>query len=122
MSTAIKLPDRLVEEARREARVMRRSIEKQVEYWAELGKSIERSGQFDASRISMFMRGEQEYDGLRPEEQAVARRRLDGETEHADHGTRDRDVNYLVGLLHCESPETGSTALRCSRSRRIPVS
>jgi hypothetical protein len=41
MSTALKLSDELVDLARAHAVVMHRSLPKQIEYWARLGKMVE---------------------------------------------------------------------------------
>jgi hypothetical protein len=41
MATAIKLSDLLVQEAKPYAQAMHRSIPKQIEYWARLGKVVE---------------------------------------------------------------------------------
>lgn len=41
MATAIKLSDLLVQEAKPYAQAMHRSIPKQIEYWARLGKVAE---------------------------------------------------------------------------------
>lgn len=41
MATAIKLSDLLVEDAKAYAQVMHRSVPKQIEYWARLGKIAE---------------------------------------------------------------------------------
>lgn len=41
MSVAIKLPDKLVKDAKRYANLYHRSAPKQIEYWASIGKLIE---------------------------------------------------------------------------------
>lgn len=41
MATALKLPDELVELARPHAAAKHRSIPKQIEHWARLGKAVE---------------------------------------------------------------------------------
>lgn len=41
MATAIKLSDELVNSARPYANAMQRSVTKQIEYWAKLGKAAE---------------------------------------------------------------------------------
>ena len=41
MATAIKLSDELVNSARPYANAMQRSVTKQIEYWAKLGKTAE---------------------------------------------------------------------------------
>ena len=41
MTTAIKLSDDLVEQARRHGRVYSRSAPKQIEYWSRIGRIVE---------------------------------------------------------------------------------
>ena len=41
MSTTMKLPDDLVEMAKSHAAAQQRTIPKQIEYWARLGKAVE---------------------------------------------------------------------------------
>jgi hypothetical protein len=41
MSTAIKIPDTLANEAKRVAIFNKRSITKQIEYWAQIGRMVE---------------------------------------------------------------------------------
>ena len=40
MATAIKLSDLLVQEAKPYAQAMHRSVPKQIEYWARIGKAV----------------------------------------------------------------------------------
>ncbi|MCF6355843.1 MAG: ParD-like family protein [Candidatus Polarisedimenticolaceae bacterium] len=40
MSTALRLDDRLVHEAEAEAGLLKRTVPKQIEYWAEIGKLV----------------------------------------------------------------------------------
>ena len=44
MPSAVKLSDEIVAVARKEALVMKRSIAGQVEFWAQLGRSVEAAG------------------------------------------------------------------------------
>jgi hypothetical protein len=41
MSTAIKLSDKLIEQAKRHAALYHRSLPKQIEYWSHIGKIAE---------------------------------------------------------------------------------
>lgn len=42
--SSVKLPAALVDEARHAAQPMRRSVASQIEYWATLGRALERTG------------------------------------------------------------------------------
>jgi hypothetical protein len=41
MSISIRLPDSLIEKAKRQAELDKRSPAKQIEYWAEIGQTLE---------------------------------------------------------------------------------
>jgi hypothetical protein len=51
MATAIKLSDLLVEDAKPYAQAMHRSIPKQIEYWARLGKVAEENPDLPISML-----------------------------------------------------------------------
>jgi len=51
MSIAIKLSDHLVEEAKPYAQAMHRSVPKQIEYWARLGKVAEENPDLPISML-----------------------------------------------------------------------
>ena len=58
MPSAVKLSDEIVKDARREAKLMKRSIAGQVEYWANLGRTIESSGLFSVDQVRAVLNGE----------------------------------------------------------------
>jgi len=65
MSTAIKISKEIVEEARLTARVTRRSMAGQVEYWAFIGKIAEDNPDLSFSVIKDILLGrEQLKEGL----------------------------------------------------------
>jgi len=51
MATALKLSDKLVESARPYATAMNRSVTKQIEYWARIGKAAEDNPDLPISMI-----------------------------------------------------------------------
>lgn len=55
---SVKLPSALVDEARAAAHTMRRSVASQVEYWATLGKALERAGLTTADSEALIARQE----------------------------------------------------------------
>ncbi len=55
---SIKLPTDLVDAARADAAVFRRSIGGQVEHWARLGRAIEASPAFPLGRVRAALNGE----------------------------------------------------------------
>lgn len=60
---------------------MSRSLTKQVEHWAQLGRRLERSGLFSYSQMRSFLDGEHPFDELSGLEQAVATEALLEELE-----------------------------------------
>jgi len=65
MSIAIKISDKIANEARISAKVARRSMAGQVEYWASIGKIAEDNPDFSFSVINDILLGrEQLKEGL----------------------------------------------------------
>ena len=58
----------LVEDARRDARVFRRSLSGQVEHWARLGQAIEAAPGFTLDRVRAALAGKFHVDALTAEE------------------------------------------------------
>ena len=67
-STAIKLPDELIDEARRYGAVYSRSIPKQIEYWSRIGRITEENPDLPYSFIKDILLGmtETNADDLSP--------------------------------------------------------
>jgi hypothetical protein len=78
--SAIKLRDEFVELARREAKIMRRSIAGQVEHWAVLGRQCE--SLLGSDKVRMVLEGKGSVHDLTPLEDAryieALGRRLEG--------------------------------------------
>jgi ParD-like antitoxin of type II bacterial toxin-antitoxin system len=72
MSRAIKVSTELAETAAQEAEVMSRSLTKQIEHWAILGRRLERSGMFSHRQVLSFLQGHLEFDNLTGLEQGVS--------------------------------------------------
>ena len=78
MPSAVKLSTELVESARRESRLWSRSMTQQIEHWARIGRSIERSDAISVERIRAALSAELELDALDAEERAAATGQLEG--------------------------------------------
>jgi hypothetical protein len=64
---SVKLPISLVSQAREAAQPMRRSVASQIEYWATLGKALERAGLTTADSQGLIAREERAtYDVAKP--------------------------------------------------------
>ncbi len=68
---SIKLPPDLVDDARREAAVLHRSIGGQVEHWARLGRAVESGPGFTLDRVRAALQGELSANVLEPDEERL---------------------------------------------------
>jgi hypothetical protein len=62
MSTAIRISEKLAEEAKKYSAVEHRSLTGQIEYWAMLGKSMEENPDLTFSLIKEILIGLEELD------------------------------------------------------------
>lgn len=79
MSSAVKLSTDLVEAARHESRVSSRSMTQQIEYWARIGRAIERTGAIEHDRVCAALRAELAFDELNTEERMAVLGQLERE-------------------------------------------
>jgi hypothetical protein len=66
---SIKLSSDFVEEARREAEVLHRSVGAQVEHWAKLGRAFENTPGFDIRKVRGVLEGRLKIEDLTAAEQ-----------------------------------------------------
>ena len=71
MAHTIRISDEDMVVLRRESKVTCRTIAGQVAYWMKIGRAIEKSPNFDYSRVIKALEGIMLYDDLEPEEQDV---------------------------------------------------
>ena len=86
MPTAIKLSDRFADQIRREARLMRRSMARQLEYWVDLGKQYERL--LGADRVRQALEGQGSIQQMTTAEDARYLDQLGAELEALDGSDR----------------------------------
>ncbi len=79
MATAVKLSDDLVETARHESRVWSRSMTQQIEYWARIGRALERTGVISHERVRAALTAELDFDELHTEERLAVLGQLERE-------------------------------------------
>ena len=60
MSINVKLPERLVDQAKRYGHVQHRSVPKQIEYWSQIGKIAEENPDLPFSMIRDILLADQE--------------------------------------------------------------
>lgn len=60
MSTAVKLADTLVDQAKRYAHVSHRSVPKQIEYWSQIGRIAEENPDLPFAMIREILIADQE--------------------------------------------------------------
>jgi len=71
MPQAVRIDDDLIEQARIEIEVTNRSIGAQIEFWARIGRAIERSTGFDYDRVKTALKAELPLDELTEQEHVV---------------------------------------------------
>jgi hypothetical protein len=76
-STAVKISSELLASARQESAVWSRSMTQQIEYWARLGRALERSPSVSMSRVQGALQAELEFDDLNVDERALVLGRLE---------------------------------------------
>jgi len=62
MANAVKISEKLLDEARLYAKVQHRSIAKQIEYWAQIGKIAEDNPDLPLSFILDILKGQEEIE------------------------------------------------------------
>jgi hypothetical protein len=67
--STVKLSSQLVDEARREAELLHRSIAGQIEHWARLGRAVENTEGFSLDRVRRALAGELKIETLGDDEQ-----------------------------------------------------
>lgn len=86
---SVKLSSDFIDEARQEAAVLHRSLGAQVEYWARLGRAMERAPGFSVSRAREALAGRLQLDGVSAAEQDAALDQLGVELDEPQGQTRD---------------------------------
>lgn len=77
---------------------MNRSMAKQIEHWAELGRRLESSGAFSFAQLRGFLAGEASFDALSVLEQAVAAEALLEDLERFEPSAEfERELNEGLG-------------------------
>ncbi|MBD1544856.1 hypothetical protein HK439_01160 [Labrenzia aggregata] len=70
MAQSVKLADDIMALVRREADLHSRSVAGQITHWLKIGRAIERSGNFDHTRITAALEGRLDTVELREEEES----------------------------------------------------
>lgn len=68
-----RIDDDLYASAKAAGAVMSRSTAQQIAHWARIGRELEAAGSVSHRAIARVLAGQQDYDGLSAEEQAVVR-------------------------------------------------
>jgi hypothetical protein len=119
MPSAIKLSDEIVAIARDEAKRMKRSIAGQVEFWAELGRSVEAANLLDYERVRAALSGQGSVQGMTELETALYLELLGDEFEGLDGTDRTR-IRKLEAAGHPVAGEDarGRLVVRKRRAAR----
>jgi len=73
----VKISSELLASARQESAVWSRSMTQQIEYWARLGRALERSPSVSISRVQAALQAQLEFDDLNADERALVLGRLE---------------------------------------------
>ena len=73
----VKLPSAFVDEARREAEIVNRSLGGQIEHWARLGRALERAPGMPVERVRDTLQGKVTLETLSVQEQGAVFDHLD---------------------------------------------
>jgi len=117
MPSAVKLSDGIVAIARKEATVMKRSIAGQVEYWAELGRSVEAAGLVDYAYVRAVLQGQGSVQKLKPAETRLYLEML-GNTLDGLDGSDTRRIRKLQQAGHPIAGEDEKGTLVVKRGRK----
>lgn len=85
--TSIRISSEMTDLTRAESELMRRSMGNQVEYWARIGRAVERSGRFSYDKIKAALMGRLAIDELNEWEKPV----FDEEHENALRAPGNRE-------------------------------
>ena len=117
MPSAVKLSDEIVDIARKEASVIKRSIAGQVEYWAELGRRVEAAGVVDYVSVRAVLAGQGSVQNLTPAETKLYLDMLGGTVEALD-GSDTRRIRRLQKAGHPIGGEDVKGKLVVKRGRK----
>ncbi len=76
-SIAVKISRELLASARQESAVWSRSMTQQIEYWARLGRALERSPSVSMSRVQAALQAQLGFDDLNADERALVLGRVE---------------------------------------------
>ncbi|WP_162622732.1 TA system antitoxin ParD family protein [Salinisphaera orenii] len=91
---SVRLSESTISAARKEAGVMSRTLQAQIEHWVRLGQAIEQAPTFDDKKIKSALRGEISPDELGSYERAV----YDVEHEVLMENASDTEVEFFRQL------------------------
>lgn len=98
MGTAVKLSDGLVAAAREESRTMSRSMTRQIEHWARIGRMVEQNPLWDHRRVRQALKGELAFDELGTRERLVYLAQIEDEMH-----LPDGDAEFAAKLANGEA-------------------
>lgn len=103
----VKLNSRLVDEARREAALLHRSLSGQIEHWAQLGRALENAQGFSIDRVRSVLNGDLNIEELDEGEQEALFRQL-----HAHFQAPSADLRAAYAELGEQRRKAGAARRR----------
>lgn len=120
-SSAVKISAELAESARQESAISARSMTQQIEYWARIGRALERSPSVSMSRVQTALKARLDYDDLNGDERAVVLGRLEAHV-FDPQGTSALDREFRsAGRSYSAFDEQGSMVEVQPNGERIPL-
>ena len=120
---AIKLSEELVESAREESAVMRRSVSAQVEYWARIGRRVEATGALGPEGVRRLLAGRGSVQDLAGADDALYLEGLTEELESLDGSdTRLLDALRAAGYTVASVDDDGRLVIERARDREREAS
>jgi hypothetical protein len=118
---SVKLSGDFVDQARKEAEVVHRSVGAQVEYWARLGRAVENSPGFGIDKVRQALDGRFTLDGLSGAAQAAALDGLSAHFDSPDHGAEAYFAELGAREGAVGRDEKGSLVRRQASGRVRPI-
>ena len=120
-SSAVKISAELAESARRESAISARSMTQQIEYWARIGRAVERSPSVSMSRVQAALKASLDYDALNADERAVVLGRVEAHVFDPRGNSSLHRQFRKAGRSYSAVDEHGSMVKVLPSGERVPL-
>lgn len=117
MSIPTRVDEELYEAAKASGAINSRSAAQQIAHWANVGRSVERSGHVSQQEIEQVLAGEKSYKDLNAYAQQVVRKEWDRQIDEGISGLDFAEEFETAGESWSEANEEGAVIVRhCAKS------